>query len=261
MPGDLLAKVLEELEAAEQIAPQDGRWRGSEASATIRLVCSGWKYRHDAMVMRVVVRRAGGEPATDETVFVLAGRFPAIISLEFKLVSNHAWNAMTDEGMRTVCSLTALTTLDLAWCVLVSDEGLRAVSSLPSLTFLNLTNCIRVTGAGVQALRNTTAAPNLHIEWEPRSFFAMVADEDEDDWDDSDDSEDPRGLRVIAPHHCSWIMQSGMLMNHVHTVLHRVLKLSQPLSLSPRLLRLYDPCWGNGVRLLCTCGPLHTAPS
>ncbi len=78
-----------------------------------------------AMVMRVVVRRAGGEPATDETVFMLVGRFPAITSLEFKLVSNHAWNVMTDEGMRAVCSLTALTTLDLAWCVLVS--GLRAL--------------------------------------------------------------------------------------------------------------------------------------
>jgi hypothetical protein len=38
----------------------------------MRLVCSGWKYHHDTMVMRVVVRRAGGEPATDETV-MLAG--------------------------------------------------------------------------------------------------------------------------------------------------------------------------------------------
>jgi hypothetical protein len=54
-------------------------------------------------------------------------------------------------------------------------------------------------------------------------------------------------------------MQSGMLMNHVHTVLHRVLIPAQPLSLSPRLLLLYDPCWGNGVRLLCTFGPLHGA--
>ena len=72
------------------------------------------------MVMRVVVRRAGGEPTIDETVFTLAGRFPAITSLEFKLVSNHAWNAMTDEGMRAVCNLTALASLDLAWCVLVS---------------------------------------------------------------------------------------------------------------------------------------------
>jgi hypothetical protein len=50
---------------------------------------------------------------------------PAITSLEFKLVSNHAWNAMTDEGMRAVCNLPALAFLDLAWCVLVSDERLR----------------------------------------------------------------------------------------------------------------------------------------
>ena len=98
--------------------------------------------------MRVVVRRAGGEPATDETVFMLVGRFPAITSLEFKLVSNHAWNAMTDEGMRAVRNLTALTTLDLAWCVLVSAERLRALSSLTSLTFLDIRNCIRVTAAG-----------------------------------------------------------------------------------------------------------------
>ena len=153
LPGDLLVKVLEELEAAEQMAPQDGGWRGCEASATIRLVCSGWKYHHDTMVMRVVVRRAGGEPATDETVFVLAGRFPAITSLEFKLVSNHAWNAMTDEGMRAVCSLTALTTLDLAWCVLVSDEGLRAViRNLTALTVLNLPGCMHVTSEGLQAV-------------------------------------------------------------------------------------------------------------
>jgi hypothetical protein len=52
-------------------------------------------------------------------------------------------------------------------------------------------------------------------------------------------------------------MQSGMSMNHVHTVLHRVLNPSQPLSLSPRLLRLYGPCWGNGVRLLCTHPDWH----
>ena len=51
--------------------------------------------------------------------------------------------------------------------------------NLPSLAFLDLTNCIWVTAAGVQALRNTTAAPSLHIEWEPPSedyFF--------EDWED-----------------------------------------------------------------------------
>jgi hypothetical protein len=65
MPGDLLAKVLEELEAAEQMAPQRRRRRGSEASATMRLVCSGWKYHHDTMVMWVMARRL---QAADEVV-------------------------------------------------------------------------------------------------------------------------------------------------------------------------------------------------
>ena len=71
----------------------------------------------------------------------------------------------------------------------MSAEGLRAASSLPSFTFLDIRHCNRVTAAGVQALRNTTAAPNLHIEWEPRTFFEVVADEDEDDSEDHEDFE------------------------------------------------------------------------
>ena len=57
------------------------------------------------------------------------------------------------------------------------------MSSLPAFTFLDIRHCNRVTAAGVQALRNTTAAPNLHIEWEPPA-------EVEEDAEDSDDSED-----------------------------------------------------------------------
>ena len=68
----------------------------------------------------------------------------------------------------------------------MTDEALRAVSSLPSLTFLNLTGCDKVTAAGVQALRNTTAAPNLHIEWEPPAEVV----EDAEDSDDSEDGEE-----------------------------------------------------------------------
>jgi hypothetical protein len=56
----------------------------------------------------------------------------------------------------------------------LTDAGLRAVSNLPALTSLDLRYCIKVTAAGVQALRNTTAAPSLHIEWDPPS-------EDEED--------------------------------------------------------------------------------
>lgn len=50
---------------------------------------------------------------------------------------------------------------------------MRAVSSLPAFTFLG---CYIVTAAGVQMLRNTTAAPSLHIEWVPPS-------EEEEDWE------------------------------------------------------------------------------
>jgi hypothetical protein len=38
------------------------------------------------------------------------------------------------------------------------------LSNLPALTPLDLRYCYKVTAAGVQALRNTTAAPSLHIE-------------------------------------------------------------------------------------------------
>jgi hypothetical protein len=47
----------------------------------------------------------------------------------------------------------------------LTDEVLRALSSLPALTTLNLRACPKVTAAGVQALRSTTVAPSLHIEF------------------------------------------------------------------------------------------------
>jgi hypothetical protein len=90
---------------------------------------------------------------------------------------------VTDEVMHAVSSLKSLTSLKILYCDKVTDQALRAVSGLPSLTFLNLNGCDKVTAAGVQALRNTTAAPNLHIEWEPPA-------EVEEDAEDSDDSED-----------------------------------------------------------------------
>jgi hypothetical protein len=51
MPEELLAKVLE---AARW---QKGGLRFSRASATVRLVCAGWKAVYDALVTRLVLRR------------------------------------------------------------------------------------------------------------------------------------------------------------------------------------------------------------
>ena len=94
--------------------------RFSRASATVRLVCAGWKAVHDALVTRLVLRRQ----TTDEAVGMLVLRFPAVVSLEFK-----------GEERRVL-----------------TDEGLRAVSSLRALTFFNLRRCSKVTAAGLQAL-------------------------------------------------------------------------------------------------------------
>jgi hypothetical protein len=77
LPDELVAKVLELLQAAGQ---QEGGFGFSQASATVRLVCAGWKAVHDAVVKRLVLRRA----TTDEAMGMLVLRFPAVASLEMK---------------------------------------------------------------------------------------------------------------------------------------------------------------------------------
>ena len=123
LPDELVEKVLEQLQAAGQSEPQ-GPFGLSQATATVRLVCSGWKAVHDAMVKRLVLRLE----TTDEAVGMLARRFPAMVSLEFKYKSGGPlWGVLTDQGMLAVSNLTSLKTLNLTYCVKVSDQGMRAV--------------------------------------------------------------------------------------------------------------------------------------
>jgi hypothetical protein len=61
-------------------------------------------------------------------VGMLVLRFPAVASLEYK-----GWRVLTDERMRALSSLPALTSLDLA-CNGVTAEGLRVVSTSPHST-------------------------------------------------------------------------------------------------------------------------------
>jgi hypothetical protein len=75
LPEELLTKVL--VQAVEQCTPQDGGWGTGaggacrcKASATVRLVCSGWKCRHDALMMRLLLRK----DATDERADVQVRR-------------------------------------------------------------------------------------------------------------------------------------------------------------------------------------------
>ena len=148
LPDELVEKVLELLQAAGHSEPQ-GPFGLSEATATVRLVCSGWKALHDAMVMRLVLRLE----TTDEAMGRLVRSFPAVVALEFKRKSGGPeWGVLTDAGMLAVSNLTSLKTLNLTNCIKLTDEGMRAVRSLPALTSLNLTYCIKVSDEGMRAV-------------------------------------------------------------------------------------------------------------
>jgi hypothetical protein len=113
---ELLVKVLELLQAEE------GGLGFSKASATVRLVCAAWRAVYDTQVTRLVLRRE----TTDEAMGMLVRRFPAVVSLEMKSVPQDTL-ALTDQGVRAVSSLRALTYRDLSRCRQMTDEGLRAV--------------------------------------------------------------------------------------------------------------------------------------
>ena len=88
MREELLAKVLELLEAAGW---QQGGLGFSQTSATVRLVCAGWKVVHDALVRRLVLRRE----TIDEAVGMLVRSFPAVVSLEVK---GDGWSGVDGRG-------------------------------------------------------------------------------------------------------------------------------------------------------------------
>jgi hypothetical protein len=141
--------VLELLQAAER-----GGFGFIRASATVRLVCAGWRAVHDALVKRLVLRRA----TTDEAMGMLVLRFPAVASVD-----------RDEERPRRHVDVDGPggARREQPPCPHVprpepvqADDGRGAAGSEPSVRsrFPNL-YCIKVTAAGVQALRSTTAAP------------------------------------------------------------------------------------------------------
>jgi hypothetical protein len=72
-------------------------------------VCAGWKAVYDALVMRLVPRWQ----TTDEAMGMLVRRFPAVASLEYK---GNEWRVLTDEVLRALSSLAALSTIHLFNC-------------------------------------------------------------------------------------------------------------------------------------------------
>jgi hypothetical protein len=169
LPDELVEKVLEQLQAAGHSEPQGPLFGLSQATATVRLVCPGWKAVHDAMVKRLVLRLE----TTDEAMDMLAQRFPAVVSLEFKYKSGGAvYGVLTDQGMLAVSNLTSLNTLNLTNCRELTDEGMRAVRSLPALTSLNFTNCRELTDEGMRAVSSLPALTTLNL-----AYCKKVSDE------------------------------------------------------------------------------------
>jgi hypothetical protein len=156
LPGGLMAKVLELLQAAGRNEPQEGGF--SQATATVRLVCAAWQGVHDATVTRLVLRRE----TTDQAMGMLVRRFPTVVSLEVKARYGEA--ALTDQGLRAVSSLPSLTFLDLTWCCNVTDAGVRAVvSSCTALKSLRLFCCKKLTDEGVRAVSSLPALTSLNL--------------------------------------------------------------------------------------------------
>ena len=69
---------------------------------------------------------------------------------------------VTNEGLRAVSRLPALTSLDLTCCFKVTDEGLRAVSCRLTLTSLHLNRC-NITNEGLRAVSRLPALRSLNL--------------------------------------------------------------------------------------------------
>ena len=71
-----------------------------------------------------------------------------------------------------MAELTALTSLKLNECPLVSDHGLQAVTALKTLTILSLHDCFLVTNDGVRAVAQLTDLTSFNL-----SGCSLVSDD------------------------------------------------------------------------------------
>jgi hypothetical protein len=126
MPEELFEKVLELLQAAGQSEPQEGGFGFSQTTATVRLVCAGWKAVHDAMVKRLVLR----DQTSSDTPMPLR-RFPAVRELSLPAHSLAAHQAELQK-------LSALTSLDLDCDDYLTAADGQALRSLATLTTLRV---------------------------------------------------------------------------------------------------------------------------
>jgi F-box/leucine-rich repeat protein 14 len=104
----------------------------------------------------------------DMRLWALASRLPGLTHLHLP----EGDYDMSNDGLRAIASLRALTHLHLADCNQVTNEGMLAISSLISLTHLHLCCCQHVTNDGLPAIASLTSLTELHLQ-----YFHGVTDE------------------------------------------------------------------------------------
>jgi len=162
LPKELMEKVLEALQAAgRRSEPQEGGLSFSRTSAVVRLVCPGWQAVYDAMVRRLVLRKE----ITDEAVGMLVRCFPAVTSVQLKgnVIPIPFGCMVTHVGVLAVCSLPALTKLDLSYCYEITDAVLTAIGGMTALKSLNLSCCWNITNVAVLTLSSLPALRHLDL--------------------------------------------------------------------------------------------------
>ena len=125
------------------------RWCGA-----VRRVSRRWRAVHDTTCTRLRVR----DGVTDEMMHALCGRLPKLVFMNLFQVAS-----LTDDGLRAVGGLTALTELKLNDCSNITDAGLTELSSLSALTTLSLYGCTKVTDVGLRNLSSLTALTELFL--------------------------------------------------------------------------------------------------
>jgi hypothetical protein len=97
----------------------------------------------------------------DMRLWELASRLPGLTHLH--LSGDSGDFSVSNDGLRAIASLAALTHLHLEGCRQVTNDGMLAIRSLPALTHLHLANCTQVSNDGLRAIASLTSLTELHL--------------------------------------------------------------------------------------------------